>query len=598
VSKSHPTSLGRYKLLDRISVGGMAEIFRAKSQGDAGFEKVVALKRILPHMAGDQEFVDMFIDEARTVAQLSHANICQIFEFGEEEGIYYLTLELVEGKDLKRIMEYHRIRNRALPLNVALHVISKICEALDYAHHCVDDHGRPMNIVHRDVSPQNILVSYGGEVKLIDFGIAKAMGRLTKTQAGSIKGKFGYMSPEQVSGKQIDLRSDIFACGTILYELITNDRLFKAETDIATMQMVRKAAFKPLSAVMPDTPPKLDRILQRALSREPEFRYATADELLEDLEAFVAESGASCSAQQLSRWVNEVFSTDRRRAEARAREAELSLERSPKAATQPGRPSLEIVEVEPAPEISTDPSGPRLPNLPESSVTGPALPAHLEAIAGHGTGSATFTRTEFSPSSKKPWILVAIMALVLITGGLLVFFLWPKQIGPKVVTVSVADPQPRSEALTPEARAAPPAVTAAKQQDSGVRPGRSPKPRRRAQGRQTRRPRTKTAKKPAPKRTSSAPKHASKAPKRETRAPPAASPRRAQKGLLIVASKPWARVWVDGVDTGRHTPIPLGAPLKLSPGRHVVSLYVSDKKYDFPVILKAGVVTKLIRTLK
>jgi serine/threonine protein kinase len=592
VSNSHPTSLGRYKLLERISVGGMAEIFRAKAQGDAGFEKVVALKRILPHMADDQEFVDMFIDEARTVAQLSHANICQIFEFGEEEGIYYLTLELVEGKDLKRIMEYHRIRNRALPLNVALHVVIKVCEALDYAHHCIGADGQPMNIVHRDVSPQNILVSYGGEVKLIDFGIAKAMGRLTKTQAGSIKGKFGYMSPEQVSGKPIDLRSDIFACGTILYELIANDRLFKAETDIATMQMVRKAAFKPLSLVKPDAPPKLDRILQRALNREPEFRYATADDLLEDLEAFVAESGESCSAQQLSRWANDVFATDRRRAEARAREAELSLKRSPKAATQPGRPSLEIVEVEPAPapEIGTDPSGPRLPRLPESSVTGPALPAHLESISGRGTVSATFTQTEFSPPSKKPWILVAIMALVLVTGGLLVFFLWPKQIGPKVVTVSVTDPQlqARSEALTPEARADPPIAAAAKQRDGGAQPGRSLKPRRRTQGRRPHKHRT--------------PRDKTAPPKHETKAPPsavaAAPPQRTRQGVLIVASKPWARVWVDGVDTGRHTPIPLGAPLKLSPGRHVISLYVSNKKYDFPVILKAGEVTKLIRNLK
>ena len=399
------------------------------------------------------------------------------------------------------------------------------------------------------------------------------------------------MSPEQVSGKPIDLRSDIFACGTILYELIANDRLFKAATDIATMQMVRKAAFRPLSVVKPDTPPRLDSILQRALTREPEFRYATADEMLEALEAFIAESGESCSSQQLSRWANEVFATDRRRAEARAREAELSIMRSPKAPTQPGRPSLEIVEVEPAPEIDTDPSGPRLPRLPESSVTGPALPAHLESISRRGTVSATFTQTEFAPPSKKPWILVAIMALVLVTGGLLVFFLWPKQIGPKVVTVSVTDPQlqARSEALTPEARASPPVAAAAKQRDGGALPGPSLKPQRQGRGRRPHRHRTLRGK-------AAAHKHETKAPPRPVVAAP--PPRRRRQGVLIVASKPWARVWVDGVDTGRHTPIPLGAPLKLSPGRHVISLYVSDKKYDFPVILKAGEVTKLIRSLK
>jgi len=164
--------LGRYQLLDRISIGGMAEIFRAKARGAADFEKIVAIKRILPQMADDQEFVDMFIDEAKTVAQLSHANICQIFEFGHQDGTYFIALELVEGKDLKQVMVMRRRQGQAAPLPMVLAIMGKVCEALEYAHNCKTPQGEPMNIVHRDVSPQNVLVSYLGSVKLIDFGIA------------------------------------------------------------------------------------------------------------------------------------------------------------------------------------------------------------------------------------------------------------------------------------------------------------------------------------------------------------------------------------------------------------------------------------------
>jgi len=302
--------LGRYRLLNRISVGGMAEIYRAKALGEVGFEKEVAIKRILPHMADDREFIDMFIDEAKTVAQLNHSNICQIFEFGQEQGSYFIALELVEGKDFKQILSKHRKLNRPLPLPVTLFIICKTCEALEYAHTCQNTQGEPMNIVHRDISPQNVLVSYLGGVKLIDFGIAKAMGRLTKTSVGNIKGKFSYMSPEQVSAKPIDRRSDIFACGTVLWEALTNRRLFKGDNEIVTMQLVRKAEVHAPCELFPDLPQGLDDIVMTALAPNPEDRYQNAGDLLDDLERLAIKTDNICTSTQLSRWMRKTFAKD------------------------------------------------------------------------------------------------------------------------------------------------------------------------------------------------------------------------------------------------------------------------------------------------
>jgi hypothetical protein len=441
-------------------------------------------------------------------------------------------------------------------------------------------------------------------VKLIDFGIAKAMGRLTKTAAGSIKGKFGYMSPEQVSGRPVDPRSDIFACGTILYELASNQRLFRAETDIATMQLVRRAEVRPLSAVVPDVPGGLERILQRAMTREPAHRYTSAGDMLDDLEELAAETGLTCSSQQLSRWVNEVFTQDRKRAEAKAREAELRAERDEKSSTQPGRPVLEIVEVEPPP--SAEPSGvsgPHLPPVKDSSVTGPALPAHLGTVTGQGTVTASFTGTRLVQPSRKPWIVVGVLTVVLVAGGLAVFFFWPRGSKTKVIKIPVAvqRPQARTEALHPTSAGQPDAAPAAEEtggidevphKRSTRRRGRRSRAGRRA-GRRTR-----TAARAAPGPTPKpVPGPTPKPVPAPTPAPARPAPRSPKLGILIVSSRPWARVWVDGVDTGRNTPIPLSAPLRLPPGRHVISLYVSNKKYDFTVVTRAGEVTKLIRKL-
>jgi serine/threonine protein kinase len=305
-----PSVFGKYLLLERVNVGGMAEVFIAKAFGVEGFERILAIKKILPTMAEDQEFITMFIDEARISVQLSHANVVHIHDLGCYDDTYYIAMEYVAGRDLRTILERYRRRGELMPTAQAVFVASKMCEGLDYAHRKKDARGQELGIIHRDVSPQNILVSYEGEVKLIDFGIAKAANRMQKTQAGILKGKFGYMSPEQVRGMPIDRRSDIFAVGVILYEMLTGEKLFVGESDFSTLEKVRNADVPLPSKLNPDIPKGLEKVLLRALAREPEDRYQWASDLQEDLMRFLLAGDAMYSGKQLSGFMKEAFVED------------------------------------------------------------------------------------------------------------------------------------------------------------------------------------------------------------------------------------------------------------------------------------------------
>ncbi len=242
-----PIAFGKYTLLERISHGGMAEVFRARTQGTAGFERIVAIKLLLPQVADDADFITMLIDEAKIAGQLSHANIAQIFDLGHVEGRYFIVQEYVPGRDLRAILHHLEDAHGRLGVAQSCHIILKICEALDYAHNKRDASGQPLNLVHRDISPQNVIVSHEGEVKLIDFGIVKAEGRATRTLAGLVKGKFAYMSPEQIRGLPVDRRSDVFACGILLHELLTGVPLFKRGSEFETLQRARSAEIEPPS---------------------------------------------------------------------------------------------------------------------------------------------------------------------------------------------------------------------------------------------------------------------------------------------------------------------------------------------------------------
>ncbi|HEY1587835.1 MAG TPA: protein kinase, partial [Polyangia bacterium] len=308
-----PIPFGKYVLLERISVGGMAEVFKAKSFGVEGFEKILAIKRILPSMAEDADFIEMFIDEAKICGQLNHANICQIFELGRVEDSHFIAMEYVWGKDVLQMQNRFRKLRQTMKPEMAAFIAAKLCEGLDYAHKKKDAAARPLGIIHRDISPQNILISYDGELKIIDFGIAKAASRSSKTQAGVLKGKFGYMSPEQVRGLPLDRRSDVFAIGTILYELLTSDRLFMGESDFETLEKVRNVDVPPVTSINKSVPPELERIINKALARNVDERFQWANEMQEALHAFLLTREPVFTAKHLSTWMREQFALEMKR---------------------------------------------------------------------------------------------------------------------------------------------------------------------------------------------------------------------------------------------------------------------------------------------
>jgi serine/threonine protein kinase len=314
-----PIKFGNYLLLERIAVGGMAEVFVAKAFGVEGFERLLAIKKILPTMGEDAEFIHMFVDEARIAVQLSHANIVQVLELGKHDENLYIAMEYISGRDLRQIIERFRKRQQALPIPQACLIVAEVCEALDYAHRKCDAQGRPLGIVHRDVSPQNVLVSFEGEVKLIDFGIAKAETRLQKTQSGILKGKFSYMSPEQVKGQPIDGRSDVFACGVLLWELVCGEKLFTGESDFAILDKVRRGVVPEPRSRNPVCPEGLEKVMLKALATDPAQRYQSASELHDELMRFTVVGDARFGSRQLAAWLREQFNADFEKEQKRLR---------------------------------------------------------------------------------------------------------------------------------------------------------------------------------------------------------------------------------------------------------------------------------------
>jgi serine/threonine protein kinase len=278
---------GPYRLVRQIAVGGMAEIHLAKTKGIAGFEKYVALKMIHPNFAEDEQFIQMLVDEAKIAVQLNHGNIAQTFDLGRVGDQFYITMEYVDGADLYKILRRGSEIDFEMPLDVCAFVAKEIASALDHAHRKRDHNGKTLGIVHRDVSPQNVLISFSGEVKLVDFGIAKATMKARQTAVGVIKGKYYYMSPEQAWGDQIDYRSDIFSAGIVLYEMMTGQMLYLEEDLHRLLDMVRKADIAPPSTLRKGIPPQLEKIVMHALDKDRRNRYQSASDFASDLERFL-----------------------------------------------------------------------------------------------------------------------------------------------------------------------------------------------------------------------------------------------------------------------------------------------------------------------
>lgn len=298
--------VGRYHLLRRLAIGGMAELHLACAEGVAGFQKVVVLKRVLPHLAADEGFVELFLNEARLAANLDHPNLVQVIDIGEAGGEYFYVMEYVHGRNARELLAAAAHRG-GMPLTVALAIVVAAAAGLHHAHERTDLEGRPLGLVHRDVSPSNVLVSYDGATKLTDFGIAKASARSTETIGGAMKGKIGYMSPEQCRGEPVDRRSDVFSLGILLYELTTTERLFYADNDFAVLNRVVRGDIDPPTSRVPGYPPALERIVLRALGLAPDDRYPTAEALLRDVEAFAHEARLKISVATVADWMGEVF---------------------------------------------------------------------------------------------------------------------------------------------------------------------------------------------------------------------------------------------------------------------------------------------------
>src|SRR3954468_3177572 len=280
------TSFGKYFLMKKLASGGMGEIFLARQQGPAGFQKILVVKKILPHLTENKEFIEAFLGEARLAAQMNHRNIVQVFELGEVDGAFFIAMEYVQGKPLRDLVDAAMRRKEKVPAELCRSVIEQICDGASYAHNLTDIQGRSLNMVHRDLNPQNVLISYTGDVKIIDFGITKSEMSTVKTEAGMIKGKFVYMSPEQSMAKKLDKRSDIFAIGISLYEMLTGINPFHKNNIVLTLEAVQRYDPPPPSEYDPVYAP-FDPIVAKALAKDRDRRYADASEMQDDLRRVV-----------------------------------------------------------------------------------------------------------------------------------------------------------------------------------------------------------------------------------------------------------------------------------------------------------------------
>ncbi len=415
--------LGKYELLERIALGGMAEVYRARQEGPAGFEKELVVKRILPQHARDEQFIEMFLDEARLAVRLAHPNIVQIIELGYEDGSYFIAMEYIRGISLGDLMDRAAVLGLRLPYHYVARIMASVCAGLDYAHAFADADGRSIGLVHRDVSPDNVLVSYNGAVKMIDFGVAKAATNETKTSSGVVKGKFCYMSPEQIQGQPLDGRSDIFSVGILLYEACVGTRPFSESSGLGTVSAIMTQEPPLPRERAPDMPLDLQAIILRALVKDRDQRYPQCRDMQRELEQFIQGHAQYIGESDIGEFVRRVArGTPDDVRWLNALHAEVSV-------TPVG------IAARPISAMTRRPSRSHLDAVSNASISPPTLreagklggvgvaSGHLAHLGAPSHGAPGFRRTESTPMARRRAIALVLFVLV-VAAGTALFFAW------------------------------------------------------------------------------------------------------------------------------------------------------------------------------
>ncbi|HYH97124.1 serine/threonine protein kinase [Hyalangium sp.] len=557
---------GKYELISRLAVGGMAEVFLASATGPMGFEKRMVLKRILPHLAEDPAFVEMFLREAKLVAQLNHPNIVQIFDFGEADGSYFLTMEYIDGPNLRVLRKKARALGMPLPPALCARLVASACEGLAFAHDFQDpDTGKPLGLIHRDISTDNILVSRQGAVKVVDFGIAKTADQSHKTQNGVLKGKVPYMSPEQIRARPLDRRVDVYSLGVVLYELLTGRKPFNSPTDASLMQAILFEPLPPAVMHRPDLPEALQHILERALAKDREHRYPDCRAFQLELEDFILSTGKSVGAYQLSQLVTQLVAsgdTAASPAKGTGESQATAASRTPasSAGSRAPKSSSRTVELKtPRPQPTADDTLPMKPA--ERKVSDPVPPQPVEAASQEVQTQSTHSKPPLM------WIAALGGAALLIAGGGYLAGASTGQEAP-VVKDSREPPAP-SITLAPHETPMPPSIEPIVEPPTQLTHE------------------TKAEQAPPTERIvdrkSSAPTSRAPVARAHRESKQAAT---ARTGTLHLVVRGWADIWVDGKKKGRVPPI---NELELPPGRHELKLVnPALKPYRALVTITAG----------
>lgn len=419
-------AFGKYQLLDRIAAGGMAEIYRARMTGAAGVSKPVVIKKILPHYAGDGSFVAQFINEARIAVGLSHGNIAQVFDFGEIDGEYFLAMELVDGQPLSRVLRQAKEKGLPfLPPPLAALIAQELCHGLGYAHTRRSEQGEPLNIIHRDVNPQNLVITYEGEVKIVDFGIAKAkLAGRKETVAGAVKGKYVYFSPEQARGQELDARTDVFAAGIVLYEMVCGRLPFDGKM-VQVLRKIVQGRYPAPRSINPNLPVQLEQILVKALAHQREERYGSAEAFAEALASFRYQHATQVLPSALSHLMGLLFEAE---LAAEGRPVEVSEETralvagwKSKASAPPSLPKRRVRTKEMRKRDVPKVTAPAEPSMSAGERSGSAEPT---VLAGPEDESTLFAPTLAAPSRALPrWAWLGAPVLAALLAALLVYVL-------------------------------------------------------------------------------------------------------------------------------------------------------------------------------